>query len=139
MSDDITAIMATFVAAVNYFNRFQISNWSNLAPLLHTEFKMKRLDDPDPNSYHEGRDTDVQGYFVTKGKDDQAEFKPIDFPDCKINGDHAVVSGFAWFIDITNRVYGGPTPKREIRYRFTFKKSADGNWQVKHSWGEYVS
>jgi hypothetical protein len=136
-----TDLDATFDEAVKWFNRFQTGNWPNLDPLLHEAIRMKRIDDPDPTSYHEGK-TAVQSYFFTKGKDDQAEFRPDDDRTLNIDGDYGIVSGQADFIDITNRLLGGPTPKRRIKYSIRFKRGDDpsdaGNWQAIVSWGEYL-
>ena len=135
-----TDLMETFWNAVEYFNN---QNWDHLEPLLHVDIKMKRLDEPQSNIYHEGRKA-VHDYFVLgNGKDDQAEFKPdkLTPPDYTQIGDYGFVSGAADFIGITNRNKDGPTDPRRIAYSATFKRGDDPenrfNWQVIHSWGKY--
>jgi hypothetical protein len=135
-----TDLMETFWDAVKLFDKFQIENWPRLEPLLHEHIKMKRLDEPETNIYHEGRQK-VHDYMFIRGKDDQAEFKPDKPPDHTEIGDYGFVSGAAAFIGITNREKGGPTDPRRIAYSATFKRGNDPdnrlNWQVIHSWGKY--
>ena len=136
-----TDLMDTFNTAVGYFNKFQVANWAQLEPLLHDNMNMKRIDDLSPHGYYHNKQ-EVRGYFMTRGKDDQADFTPDAVPDCRIVGDYGFVSGTAIFIDVTNRLQGGPTQPRKIAFSFTFKRGDDpsnaGNWQAIHSWGKYL-
>src|SRR5882724_8978098 len=101
-------LVEAFERAVDLFNH---QDWPNLAPLLHKDVTMKRIDDP--QEHHAGKAA-VMGYFFTNGDADKATVKPTSVDNMTV-GNLGLVWGAA---DWTGK-QGAAVVK--IAYAFAFK------------------